>query len=184
MTAHQYPDSHVFYRKLYRDYPLITRAEGCWLIDEDGKRYLDGSGGAFVANIGHGVREIGRRWRSRPRRSPISTAPRSPASRSKSWRRSWQRSLPAISIRSTSSPAAPRRSRPRSSWLGNTGWKPASRPSTRLSRCSPRYHGNTLLALSASAREHYKVLYREWLVDVVRIPAPYSYRCECGGTED
>ncbi len=45
----------------------------------------------------------------------------------------------------------------------------------------PAYHGNTLLALSASAREHYKTYYREWLVDVVRIPAPYSYRCECGG---
>jgi adenosylmethionine-8-amino-7-oxononanoate aminotransferase len=45
----------------------------------------------------------------------------------------------------------------------------------------PAYHGNTLLALSASAREHYKTYYREWLVDIHRIPAPYAYRCECGG---
>ncbi len=59
MSLHQYPDSPVFYRKLNRRFPLITKGEGCWLIDEDGKRYLDGSGGAFVANIGHGVREIG-----------------------------------------------------------------------------------------------------------------------------
>ena len=46
---------------------------------------------------------------------------------------------------------------------------------------SPAYHGNTLLALSASAREHYKTYFREWLVDVVRVPAPYAYRCECAG---
>ncbi|MDQ2932521.1 MAG: aminotransferase class III-fold pyridoxal phosphate-dependent enzyme, partial [Gemmatimonadota bacterium] len=34
------------------------RGEGCYLWDEHGRRYLDGCGGAFVANVGHGVREI------------------------------------------------------------------------------------------------------------------------------
>src|SRR5207245_5350397 len=42
---------------------------------------------------------------------------------------------------------------------------------------------NTLLALSASAREHYKAFYREWLVDVHRIPASYPYRCACRGQD-
>src|SRR2546427_13205682 len=27
---------------------------------------------------------------------------------------------------------------------------------------APAYHGNTLLALSASAREHYRMFFREW----------------------
>ena len=57
--THAYPNSHVFYRKLTRDHPLIVRGEGCYLFDDTGKRYFDGSGGAFVANIGHGVKEIG-----------------------------------------------------------------------------------------------------------------------------
>src|SRR5439155_1492022 len=48
---------------------------------------------------------------------------------------------------------------------------------------APAYHGNTLLALSASAREHYRAFYREWLVDVHRIPAPYPYRCPCRGLD-
>jgi adenosylmethionine-8-amino-7-oxononanoate aminotransferase len=48
---------------------------------------------------------------------------------------------------------------------------------------APAYHGNTLLALSASAREHYRAFYREWLVDVQRIPAPYAYRCSCRGED-
>src|ERR1700728_1132987 len=54
-----YPDSPVFYRKLRRTYPLIVRGEGCWLFDSAGRSYLDGCGGAFVANIGHGVATIG-----------------------------------------------------------------------------------------------------------------------------
>jgi adenosylmethionine-8-amino-7-oxononanoate aminotransferase len=54
-----YPHSHVFYRKLRHDYPCIVRGRGCWLEDATGKRYLDACGGAFVANIGHGVTEIG-----------------------------------------------------------------------------------------------------------------------------
>ena len=31
------------------------------------------------------------------------------------------------------------------------------------------------------AREHYKTYFRDWLVEVVRVPAPYPYRCECHG---
>src|SRR5437763_1888520 len=31
----------------------MVRGEGCWLVDERGKRYLDAVGGAFVANLGH-----------------------------------------------------------------------------------------------------------------------------------
>ena len=38
-----------------------------------------------------------------------------------------------------------------------------------------------MLALSASSREHYKTYYREWLILVIRAPAPYPYRCECQG---
>jgi len=50
--------SHVFYRKMHRTLPRIVKGEGAWLIDASGKRYLDASGGAMVANIGHGVPEI------------------------------------------------------------------------------------------------------------------------------
>ncbi|HTO74222.1 MAG TPA: aminotransferase class III-fold pyridoxal phosphate-dependent enzyme, partial [Gemmatimonadales bacterium] len=57
--GYHYPDGNVFYRKLNRTYQKIVRGEGCFLIDSTGKRYLDGSGGAFVANLGHGIPEIG-----------------------------------------------------------------------------------------------------------------------------
>src|SRR5512146_1645405 len=51
---YQYPDTNVLYRKLTKPFPKIVRGEGVFLFDEDGKRYLDGSGGAYVANLGHG----------------------------------------------------------------------------------------------------------------------------------
>ena len=56
----QYPDGHVFYRKLGYDYPVITRAEGVTLIAEDGRRFIDAAGGAIVVNVGHGVEAIAR----------------------------------------------------------------------------------------------------------------------------
>ena len=56
--AHRYPESAVFHRPLGRPLPAIARGEGALLWDEDGKRYIDGSGGAVVVNVGHGRTEI------------------------------------------------------------------------------------------------------------------------------
>ncbi|MBA5777188.1 aspartate aminotransferase family protein [Stappia sp. F7233] len=50
MTARE--PSHLFYQSRLRR-PLVDRAEGVYIWDVDGKRYLDGSSGAMVANIGH-----------------------------------------------------------------------------------------------------------------------------------
>src|SRR5262249_17220640 len=36
-----------------RDFPVAVRSEGVYIYDEDGKQYLDGSGGAVAVNIGH-----------------------------------------------------------------------------------------------------------------------------------
>ncbi len=45
-------NSHLFYQTRLRR-PLLDRAEGVYLWDVTGKRYLDGSSGAMVSNIGH-----------------------------------------------------------------------------------------------------------------------------------
>ena len=47
-----------FHRSPERAYPVITRAEGVWLWDEDGRRYLDAASGALVSNIGHGRADV------------------------------------------------------------------------------------------------------------------------------
>jgi adenosylmethionine-8-amino-7-oxononanoate aminotransferase len=44
--------SHLFYQSRHRR-PLLDRAKGVHMWDVAGKRYLDGSSGAMVSNIGH-----------------------------------------------------------------------------------------------------------------------------------
>ncbi len=68
--------------------------------------------------------------------------------------------------------------------LARQYWVERGRPEKHeIIALAPAYHGNTLLALSASAREQYRTPFREWLVDVHRLPAPYPYRCPCGGRD-
>lgn len=45
--------SHVFHRGAGRPLPTATAGDGVYVIDSDGKRYLDASGGAAVSCLGH-----------------------------------------------------------------------------------------------------------------------------------
>src|SRR2546429_968590 len=53
------PTSGLFSRNLKKAFPLAIRGEGCWIVDESGRRFLDAAGQAAVVSIGHGVAEIG-----------------------------------------------------------------------------------------------------------------------------
>jgi len=50
--------SHVFPRHTAARPPVAVGGEGCYLIDDTGKKYFDGSGGAAVSCLGHGDQEI------------------------------------------------------------------------------------------------------------------------------
>jgi len=50
---------HVFGRNSNATLPVAVGGEGCYLIDADGRRYLDGSGGAAVSCLGHGHPAVG-----------------------------------------------------------------------------------------------------------------------------
>ncbi len=53
------PNETAVQRRWDWHYPLVARAEGIYLWDTEGKRYIDGSGGSSVVTaIGHGVKEI------------------------------------------------------------------------------------------------------------------------------
>jgi adenosylmethionine-8-amino-7-oxononanoate aminotransferase len=49
---------HVFGRDCRVSPPVAVGGEGCYLVDAEGRRYLDGSGGAAVSCLGHGDREV------------------------------------------------------------------------------------------------------------------------------
>jgi adenosylmethionine-8-amino-7-oxononanoate aminotransferase len=57
MPAAKRPASHLFYQTRLRR-PLVDRAEGIYLWDQNGRRMIDGSSGAMVVNIGHGNRQV------------------------------------------------------------------------------------------------------------------------------
>jgi adenosylmethionine-8-amino-7-oxononanoate aminotransferase len=56
-TEVQRPASHLFYVSRLRR-PLVERAEGIYFWTQDGRRFIDGSSGPMVANIGHGNRNV------------------------------------------------------------------------------------------------------------------------------
>ena len=180
-----YGDSptHVFYRKLTREYPRIVRGEGCYLYDADGRRYLDGCGGAFVANLGHGVGEIADAIAAQARRlgyvSGMTFTHESVEELATEIARLSPGDLELVYPLASGSEAVEAALK-----LARQYWVEDGQPRKhKILALSPAYHGNTLLALSASAREHYKTYFRGWLVDVARAPAPYPYRCECHGVQ-
>lgn len=176
----RYPDSSVFYRRLTRTFPKIVRGEGCRLYDESGREYLDACGGAYAANLGHGVREVARALSEQAGRvayvngtaftsEPVEELAREVAALSPG-------DLKHVYFLTSGSEAVEAALK-----LARQYWSETGRPGkTRIIACAPGYHGNTLLALSASARASCKALFEDWLVDVTMIPAPYPYRC-CGG---
>ena len=53
------PTTHVLHRHIHHAYPIAVAGEGVHVIDREGKRYIDASGGAAVSCLGHGHPAIG-----------------------------------------------------------------------------------------------------------------------------
>ncbi len=181
MTSHRHPNGHVFYRKLGYEYPKIVRGEGCWLIDDRGKRYLDAVGGAYVANLGHSNPEIAASIAEQCRQFGYLSGTMFTHGPVENLADELAETLPGdltkLYFLCSGSEAVEAALK-----LARQYWIERGKPSKqRIIALGPGYHGSTLLALSASAREAYKAMFRPWLVDVDRIPASYPYRCECGG---
>jgi len=45
--------SHIFHRHCHSHLPIAARGDGPYIIDQQGKRYLDGCSGAAVSSLGH-----------------------------------------------------------------------------------------------------------------------------------
>ena len=50
--------THVFPRMIRDQLPRAVKGDGVYIIDADGKRYLDGSGGAAVSCLGHSDNDV------------------------------------------------------------------------------------------------------------------------------
>lgn len=50
--------THILHRQMHHALPVAVAGEGLYLIDAQGRRYLDASGGAAVSCLGHGHAEV------------------------------------------------------------------------------------------------------------------------------
>src|SRR5439155_833341 len=189
VTLNRYPHGHVFYRKLGKSYPRVVRGEGCWLFDDTGKAYLDAVGGAYVANLGHSNPEIADALARQARsfgylsgtaftHGPRGSRTTAPGAQARSFgylsgtafthgpveelaaelAATLPGDLDKLNFLSSGSEAVEAALK-----LARQYWVESGKPGKhRIIALAPAYHGNTLLALSASAREHYKTMFREW----------------------
>jgi adenosylmethionine-8-amino-7-oxononanoate aminotransferase len=178
MDTVTYPQGHVLLRSLTKSFPVISHGKGVYLYDKSGKKYLDAAGGALVASCGHGVKEIadsiaeqlckvayvnGTQFTSEPMEllAEVLAVKARPLG------------LDRVALLSSGSEAVEAAIK-----FARQLWVERGQPerTTFIAR-TPGYHGNTLFALSASGRPHYKKLFGPLLSRVPTVSAAYGYRC-------
>ncbi len=163
-------------------YSTVTDGHGVFLVDSEGRRYLDGCSGAVTAGLGHGLEEIVEVMADQARRVAFSY-------------RLQFRNQPAEDLAALLEELAP--GDIRWTFFVNSGseatetaqkmavqyWREAGRPektvvlSRRLS-----YHGITLGALSLSGHHTRRSLFEPLLSPSAVVAPPYCYRCPLGLT--
>ncbi len=169
--------NNVFPRKIGAALPHAKRAEGAYIVDDRGRRYLDASGGAVVANLGQGREEIARAvydqlmscYYAHPTMFTSSSVEKL-AGRLAAHSGGDLSRFYFLSSGSEAVETSIKMARQVNLALG--------RPQKhRLISRWKSYHGLTLGALSAMGRTAFRVPYAPMLTEVEHIAPPYCYRC-------
>lgn len=166
------------------EHPLmVVAAEGHWLIDADGRRYLDGVSSLWCNFFGH-------------RHPHIDAAIRDQLDRFAHATFLGNASAPAVELAARLVDVAPAGlTRAFFSDNGSTAtevamkmafqyWQQsgtaADRKRTRFVTLGEAYHGDTIGAVSLGGIDLFHQVYRPLLFETIRIPSPYCYRCPLG----
>ncbi|WP_022669149.1 aspartate aminotransferase family protein [Desulfospira joergensenii] len=171
---------NLFSRRLDIELPMVKKAQGIYIEDENKKRYMDASGGAIVVNAGHGRQKIAQAvydqimshdyihptmFTSRPVEDlATALAQKAPGSINRFY---------FLSGGSEANEAAIKLARQIHIEKGNES-------KHRIIGRWKSYHGLTLGALSAMGRTAFKTPFSPLLKESLHIPAPYCYRCSFG----
>ena len=171
---------HVFPRKLHKPLLMADRARGLQIVDTDGRRYLDASGGAIVLNLGHGLEEVAR--------AVYDQIIKCDYAHPTMFTNSPVEEL-ATALAGHAPPGIDR-------FYFLSGGSEATETAIKLARQIhleyghphrtqliarwKSYHGMTLGALSAMGRTTFRVPYTPLLNWVEHIPPPYCLRCSFG----
>ncbi|MBU1660700.1 MAG: aspartate aminotransferase family protein [Chloroflexi bacterium] len=178
--THRHPHGNIFYRRMAQDHPLIVRGEGVYLYDQDGTRYLDGSGGAIVANIGHGVQRVAQAIERQTSQVAYIHASMFISEALERYCEELAKICPLpdpkfylLTSGSEAIEAAIKLARQVQVERGH------SERYLTISRWGS-YHGVTLGALAVTGKAKMRKLYQPMFVDMPHIPPPYCYRCPFG----
>ena len=172
--------SRVFHRALSRELPVAVRAEGVWIEDAGGGRYLDAAGGAIVVNVGHGEAGVVQAMAEQAARLPYVHGTAFTTEALESYAEDLAPLLPVDDPRiypvSGGSEAV------------ETAIKLAR--SYHLARGDDRtvvigrtasYHGSTIAGLDVGGKETLRRPYAAWLGRFAHVEAAYEYRCPMPG---
>jgi adenosylmethionine-8-amino-7-oxononanoate aminotransferase len=167
---------HVFHRSTLARPPVAVRGEGIFLIDADGRRYVDACGGAAVSCLGHGRPEVAAAIAEEAARleyvhtsfftseaaEALATliADMSPGALDRVW---------YTSSGSEAIEAALKLARQFHLERGDTG-------RSRVIARRLSYHGNTLGALAAGGSAWRRAPYEPLLIDVALVDPCFEYR--------
>ncbi len=180
MSNYVHPHGHVFYRRMGHPHPMIQRGEGIYLYDTEGNRYMDGSGGAIVANIGHGVESVAQAMAEQASQAAYIHATMFTSEAVEKYSAALAEIVPVpkarfyfLSSGSEVIEAAIKLARQIQYERGKTSrYLPISRWQS--------YHGLSLGALAVAGKTKMRSLFRPMFVDFPHIPPPYCYRCPYG----
>ena len=169
--------THVFPRVLNRSLPAAVAAEGVWITDADGKRYLDGAGGAIVVNIGHGVREVIDAVTEQLNKTQYVHGTAFTTEALERYAEEIATVLPMEDARIY--PVSGGSEAVETALKMARAYHLARGESKRVTVIGRRgsYHGNTLGALDAGGKEPLRKPYTPWLGRFLHAPAAYEYRC-------
>ncbi len=180
MRNYKHPQGNIFYRRMGTNHPSIVKGEGVYLFDEEGKRYLDGCGGAIVVSIGHGVEEIGEAIAVQANQAAYIHASTFTSGVLEEYAEALGRITPLpdpkfyfLTSGSEAIEAALKLARQIQFERGQTS------RSITISRWMS-YHGLSLGALAVSGKEKLRTPYEPMFKDVPHIPPAYCYRCPFG----
>ena len=169
--------SNVFHRRLKYKYPLITRGRGIYLYDKNGKKYIDGSGGPAVVNIGHGIKEIAEAAKKLISRFSYLYGSQFSTEGMERYAKELCSLTPKVLNRvffvSGGSEANETAIKMARQYHYDSGQKGKYKVISRY----PSYHGNTILTLSLSTKTNMRERQKPMLLKFPSIPAPFCYRC-------
>jgi len=175
--SYKYPEGNVFYRKLDRSLPVCVKGKGIYLYDQEGNKYIDGTGGPLCVNIGHGIIEITEAAMEQAQKVAYVHGSHFTTLVIEEFAKKLSEVLPQgidkiyfLSGGSEATEAAIKLARQYQLCLGNSQrYKVIGRWFS--------YHGSTIGALSMMGKPSFRKPYLPLLIDFPHIPAPYCYRC-------